>query len=177
MSRQRVPLAGNPSKVVLVDPDATEGAVVNENLFIRNADGSLSLFQPSSGTVTDSQGKQTTVVIQSGTASQSSAVGGSNSGYSPDQNPAAAPTNYDLDASMIAGLNNPQFPTLNYILVGNGTQWVAVPMTGDSNILAGGNTTDIYGRLSLNSRVNALMSQPTRIDWLAIHMFTSAFGS
>jgi hypothetical protein len=38
------------------------------------------------------------------------------------------------------------FPTLNYILVGNGSQWVAVPMTGDASILASGAITLAAGQ-------------------------------
>jgi hypothetical protein len=33
------------------------------------------------------------------------------------------------------------FPTLNYILVGNGSQWVSVPMSGDASIVASGAIT------------------------------------
>jgi hypothetical protein len=57
--------------------------------------------------------------------------GGSNSGYPPHANPAAAESGFDLDFSMIAGLNNPAFPYANNIAVGDGTKWVSAPVSGD----------------------------------------------
>ncbi len=139
MSRAFVQLWKTSLKGVSIDVDATEGAIIGENLFIRQADGTLALFEPSSGVVTPAVGNAVTVSITtSGMSTSTQQVGGSNSGYQQDISPAAAPTNFDLDASMIAGLNNPAFPTLNYILVGNGVSWVAVPMTGDGTIVASG---------------------------------------
>jgi len=138
--RSFVALFRTPTKGVSIDPNATEGAIVGENLFIRATDGSLSLFEPSSGVVTPASGAPaTTVTITPGGMSTSTqSVGGSNSGYAPEQSPAAAPTNYDLDLSMIAGLGQTAFPTVNTILIGDGTQWVAKQMTGDASILASG---------------------------------------
>lgn len=136
--RSFVQLFRTPTKGISIDPNATEGAVVGENLFIRNkTTGDLELFEPSSGTITNASGASTNVLITAGTQTPATSVAGSNSGYAPDQNPAAAPTNFDLDASMIAGLNNPEFPTLNYILVGNGVKWVAVPAVDDISLALG----------------------------------------
>src|SRR6185312_610334 len=140
--RSFVALFRTPTKGVSIDPNATEGAVVGENLYIREADGSLSLFQPTAGTKTDANGVTTSVVLSSGSSvTASPAAGGSNSGYQQDISPAAAPTNFDLDLSMISGLGQVAFPTLNYILIGDGTQWVAKPMSGDASIVASGAIT------------------------------------
>ena len=132
----------SPLKAASVDLDATEGAVIGENLWIRQTDGSLALFEPSSGVVTPAVGNAVVVTVTSaGAVGAPASVGGSNSGYQQDISPAAAPTNYDLDASMIAGLGDLQFPIINHILVGNGAAWVSVPMIGDGTMtLTGGNS-------------------------------------
>lgn len=136
--RVQVPLLKNPRMGVFVNPRATEGATLGENLF--DANGNAYTIQTLAAAIvaTLSLPASSTPATAAAAGSATPATGGSNSGYNPLQNPAAAPTNYDLDASMIAGLNNPQFPTLNYILVGNGAAWVAVPLTGDASIVASG---------------------------------------
>jgi hypothetical protein len=54
--RSFLALFRNQAKGVWVDIDATEGAVVGENLFVRLEDGSLALFQPTSGTIVGDDG-------------------------------------------------------------------------------------------------------------------------
>ena len=116
--RSFLQLFRSATKGVWVDTDATEGAVVGENLFVRLDDGSLALFNPSDGTVVGDDGSTTQVRMSNPAAlmrrargvprpssnrSMGIAVGGrvvngrvilsrstpgSNSGYSPGNSPA-----------------------------------------------------------------------------------------
>jgi hypothetical protein len=177
MSRAFVQLWKTTLKGVSIDVDATEGAIIGENLFIRQSDGTLALFEPSSGVVTPSVGNAVTVSITtSGMSTSTQQVGGSNSGYQQDISPAAAPTNFDLDASMIAGLNNPEFPTLNYILVGNGVSWVAVPMTGDATILASGAiTANVVSKTATASGTNTYTATFNPVAFITGVVYTVTF--
>jgi len=129
----RVPVQNAPGKTILVDQGATVGATIGVNLY--NADGTL--FDVSQLTTSTQviNGVTTTVIVDAG----------SNSGYSADISPATAPTNFDLDIASIAGLGSLAFPTINYILVGDGANWNAVPVTGD--------VTNVGGAMTVNPLV------------------------
>lgn len=136
--RLQVPLLKNPRMGVYIDPDATEGAQIGVNLLdasgnVLDVTGLAGLLAPYFNGTSASTGVST--------GSSAGGGSGSNSGYPANQSPAAAPTNYDLDISMIAGLGKLAYPTINYILVGDGVNWVAKPMSGDATIVASGAVT------------------------------------
>jgi hypothetical protein len=122
------------NKGIWVDPDATVGAVIGEDLFIRLDDGSLALFEPTAGNIVTGDGSVTPVAlteqsrqkrlngrsVKSGSTTTTAitrsenrlllsrggglATPGSNSGYQPANSPATPQTNFDLDPHMIADL-------------------------------------------------------------------------